>query len=93
MSGSNRYNEFEELMAAALISGCVIFVLYLIVASVSILFLKWLLAILNIAICIGGLGILICSGELTRPRSLWLGCGFFGLLACQIVSLILNYPA
>ena len=92
MSSHNRYQEFEMLMATALISAAVIFVLYLLIASAGIVWLKWVLAILDIALCAGGFGILLHSGELLRPRSLWLSCGFFAVLACLLVSLNLNYP-
>lgn len=92
MSTGNRYKEFEQLMTAALLAGCVIFVLYLIVAAVGIGWLKWLLAIIDYIVCGAGLLCLVQSKELLRPRSLWLSCGFFAIAACLLVSLILNYP-
>lgn len=92
MSNGNRYKEFEQLMTAALLAGCVIFLLYLIVAGVGIGWLKWLLAIIDILMCGAGLVFLFQSRELLRQRSLWLSCGFFAVLACLLVSLILNYP-
>ena len=93
MSGNNRYKEFEQLMTAALLASVVIFVLYLIVASISIVWLKWILAIIDMAVCLGGLFFLVQSKELLHQRSLWLSCGFFSTFACLLSSLILNYPA
>ena len=36
---------------------------------------------------------LIRSRELLKQRSLWITMGFFGILICTIVSLIVNYPS
>lgn len=93
MSNNNRYKEFEQLMTALLLAGTVVFVLYLIVAGVGILWLKATLAVIELLICLGGFALLYASRELTRPRSLWLTCGYLALFVCILVSLILNYPA
>ncbi len=92
MSKNNRYKDFEQLMTAALLAGVVIFVLYMIVAGVGIVWLKILLAIIDLLLCIAGLAFLYMSRELTRQRSLWMSCGFFALFVCLLVSLILQYP-
>ena len=91
MSGNNRYKEFEKLMTTVLIAAAVIFVLYLILSGIA--WLKVLLAIGDLLLCLGGLAFLHLNRELTKPRSLWLSCGFFAILMCLLASLILNYPA
>ena len=92
MAKRNRYREMEKRMTAALIADAVIFVLYLIFAGVGILWLKIVLAVLEILVALGCLALLYLSRELLRPRSLWLSTGFFSLSLCTLVSLILAFP-
>lgn len=92
MAKKNRYQEMEQLMTVALIADVIIFVLYLIVAGAGILWLKILLAVFALLIAAAALGFLFLTQELLKQRSLWLSCGFFSVLICTVVSLILAYP-
>ncbi len=89
MARRDRYREFEQLMTIGLLACTGLFVLYLI-AGIS--WLKAIFAILAIGISVGGLVMLWLSQELLRPRSLWLSCGFFSVIACTLASLILAFP-
>jgi len=88
----NRYKELEQLMTIALIAGAVLFLLYLICAIAGILWLKVVIAIIAILLCLAGLTLLYMTKELLRQRSLWLTTGFLSVLLCIVVSLILNFP-
>ena len=92
MANHDRYHQFERAMTAALFCNTLVFILYLIAAAAGILWLKALLAVLSLLIPVFGLVILRISRELTKPRSLWLGCGFFAIAACTLASVILAYP-
>ena len=88
----NRYKELEQLMTLGLIGGAVLFVLYLICAIAAIVWLKIFLGIVTILLCLAALALLYMTKELLRQRSLWLTTGFFSLLLCLLVSMILNFP-
>ena len=88
----NRYKEMEKIMTSARISDGVLFLLYLICAAASVIWLKVLLAIATILIALAGLAFLYLSQELLRKRSLWLTTGFFSVFLCILVSLILAFP-
>lgn len=92
MAKRSRYKEMEQLMTTLLIADAIIFVLYLIVAGAGIVWLKIITALLEFLISFGSLAFLYLSQELMKQRSLWLTCGFFGLLICLIASLILAFP-
>ena len=92
MSNHDRYKEFEQLMTVSLIANVFIFIAYLIAAAAHIGWLKVIFAILTLANAGLGLGMLYLNRELTKPRSLWMGCGYFGILCCLLASLILAYP-
>lgn len=92
MSNRDRYKEFEQLMTVSLIANAFVFVAYLIAAATHIGWLKVIFAILTLGNAVLGLGMLYLNRELTKPRSLWMGCGFFGILCCCLASLILAYP-
>lgn len=92
MAKRDRYKEFEQLMTVSLLGCVALFVLYLIVAAAGIAWLKVILAIVDILIPLGGLALLWMSKELLRPRSLWISCGFFSVIACTLASLILAFP-
>ena len=70
----------------------ILFLLYLLVAGYGILWLKAVTSIF--AILLSGLCLIFLhlSGELLRQRSLWLSTGFFGILICTVVSLLVNLP-
>ncbi len=92
MAKRNRYKEMETILTALLISCTVIFVLYLIVAGAGILWLKVLTSVLIFLISGCCLALLYMTKELLRPRSLWMTSGFFSLILCTLVSLILAFP-
>ena len=92
MARQSRYKQMEQLLTRALIISAILFVLYLVTASASILWLKILIAIAIILLSVAGLGLLYMSKELLKQRSLWLTTGFFGLLICVISSLVLAFP-
>ena len=88
----NRYQEMEQLLTVALIASAILFVLYLICAIASILWLKIVIAVIAMLFCLAGLALLYLTKELLRQRSLWLSTGFFSVFLCILVSLILNFP-
>lgn len=92
MAKRNRYKEMEKLMTAVLITNGILFLLYLIAACADVQWLKWLCGILNILISGAGLAFLYQTKELLKQRSLWLSSGFFAILMCVLVSLILAFP-
>ena len=92
MAKQNRYKEMEKLMTTALIADAVIFLLYLIVAGVGIVWLKVITAILCLLLSVLGLVFLYLTKELLRQRSLWMSTGFFAVLMCLLVSLIVAFP-
>ena len=92
MSKRNRYKDLERFMTICLIANAAIFVLYLIFAAVGIVWLKVILAIFSILLPLGCLSLLYLSQELLRQRSLWMSTGFFSVLLCTAVSLILAFP-
>ena len=89
-SRRNHYQDLEKLLKTALLANAAVFVLYLIFAG--IVWLKVIFALFAILIPLAGLALLFLSRELLRQRSLWLTTGFFSLLICTVVSLILAFP-
>jgi len=89
----SRYKEMELAMTVLLLANAVVFILYLIVASVGILWLKAITSVF--ALILSGLCLvyLYLSKELLRQRSLWLTAGYFGIFLCTLVSLLVNFPA
>ena len=88
-----RYKRMELNFTILLIANAVLFLLYLLVAGYGILWLKAVTSIF--AILLSGLCLIFLhlSGELLRQRSLWLSTGFFGILICTVVSLLVNFPS
>ena len=92
MAKRNRYREMESKMTLVLISAAVFFLLYLVCASFGLAVLKYILAVVSIiasGLCLAWLYI---TGEFKRRRSLWMVTGFISIIACLLVSLILNCP-
>ena len=92
MAKRNRYREMESKMTLVLISATVFFILYLICASFGLSVLKYILAVVSILASALCLAWLYLTGEFKRRRSLWMVTGFISIIACLLVSLILNYP-
>ena len=89
----NRYRQFESNITLSLIGDLALFLLYMLFASMGIIWLKVILAIFCGILSLGVLGILYLNQELTKPRSLWMTVGAASIAACLLVSLLLNYPS
>lgn len=85
----NPYLELEKILKTGLLANTAAFVLYLLFA---VAWLKVIFAIFAVLIPVAGLALLFLSRELLRQRSLWLTTGYFSLLICTVVSLILAFP-
>ena len=92
-NNSSKYKEMEFIFTIALIADEVLFVIYLIAAGFSVIWLKILTAVVAILLSAGCLVLLYFSGELLKQRSLWLSVGFAAVLVCLVFSLVLNYPS
>lgn len=88
-----RYKESERIWTYGLIADAAIGVLYLLMAGLGVVWLKWILAIAAILLSAAGLGSLYLTGELRRHRSLYLTAGYGAVAVVVLVSLILNYPS
>lgn len=88
----NRYQQMQWNMIYALVAATGLFLLYLVFAAFGITWLKVIIAILTIMICLGCLALLYFSRELLKPRSLWMSATAAAVLICLLFSLILNYP-
>ena len=90
MTQRNRYQKMELYMTGILLAALTLFVLYFVFAG--IVWVKVILSILIILICCLCLTYLYLTGELRKPRSLWMGTAAAALLVCLIVSLLLSFP-
>ena len=90
---TSRYQELERYMTYILAGDAGLFVLYLLCAGFGVVWLKVILAVIGIVGSLLGIGYLYMTGELLKPRSLWMGTGFAAVVLCLLVSLILNYPS
>lgn len=93
MAKRRRYKDIERLLTQILLGDTAVFVLYLIFAGVGVTVLKVITSIIAIAASGLCLGYLYLCGETKKRRSRWLVMGFGAIIACVLVSLILNYPA
>ena len=93
MAKRSRYKDMERGMTILLIASALDFILFLVFAGMGILWLKVITAIFAILMPVLCLSFLFLSWELLKQRSLWITMGFFGILICTIVSLIVNYPS
>ncbi|HIT33299.1 MAG TPA: hypothetical protein IAC31_01550 [Candidatus Faecousia intestinigallinarum] len=89
----NRYQEFERYATYYLLGDAALFLLYLLFAGLGVVWLKVFLAIVAILASALGIGYLYITGELLRPRSLWMGTALAAIILCVLTSLILNYPS
>ncbi len=90
---AQRFKENERVLAIGLIADAALFLLYLLMAGLGIVWLKWVLAVVAILLSGVGLAVLYLTGELRRQRSLYLSAGFAAVIVCIFISLILNYPS
>lgn len=88
-----RYKENERIWIYGVIADAGIFALYLLMAGLGVVWLKWILAIAAILLSAAGLASLYLTGELRRQRSLYLTAGFGAVIVVILFSLILNYPS
>lgn len=87
------FRSFERLMTRAILGALAVFVMMLAAAAIGIGWLKWLLAILVMAVSVLGFTILVLKQEHRRRRSHWMLASFASLLACTLASLLLGFPA
>ena len=92
-SESQRFKENERILAIGLIADAALFLLYLLIAGLGVVWLKWVLAVVAILLAGAGLAVLYLTSELRRQRSLYLSAGFAAVVVCIFISLILNYPS
>ncbi len=90
---AQRFKENERVLAIGLIADAALFLLYLLMAGLGVVWLKWVLAVVAILLSGVGLAVLYLTGELRRQRSLYLSAGFAAVIVCIFISLILNYPS
>ena len=88
-----RYKENERIWIYGVIADAGIFALYLLMAGLGVVWLKWILAIAAILQSAAGLASLYLTGQLRRQRSLYLTAGFGAVIVVILFSLILNYPS
>lgn len=88
-----RYKQNERIWIYGLLADAGIFLLYLLMAGVGAVFMKWFLAVLAILVSAAGIGTLYLTGEWRRQRSLYLTAGFGAVALVILFSLILNYPS
>lgn len=88
-----RYKENERIWVYGLLADAAIGVLYLLMAGLGVVWLKWILAIAAILLSAAGLASLYLTGEFRRQRSLYLTAGFGAVAVVVLFSLLLNYPS
>lgn len=88
-----RYKENERIWVYGLLADAGIAALYLLMAGLGVIWLKWLLAIAAILLSAAGLASLYLTGEFRRQRSLYLTAGYGAVVIVILFSLILNYPS
>ena len=84
---------FLNIWIYGVIADAGIFALYLLMAGLGVVWLKWILAIAAVLLSAAGLASLYLTGELRRQRSLYLTAGFGAVIVVILFSLILNYPS
>ena len=90
---SSNSQKMERFLTLLLIIDLVIFLLFFISTIAGGIVLRVISILLLVLIGPYGLWLLYSAKELFTQRSLWLTCGFGGILLCTIVSLICNYPS
>lgn len=90
MAKPNRYKQMEFYMTCSLAADLVLFVLYLVCAK--IIWLKVILSLFILLLSALCLTLLYKSGELQKPRSLWMSTAFVAIMICLLFSLLLNFP-
>ena len=88
-----RYKKMESIITAVLCLDSVIFVAYLIFASIGVVGFKITAAILCFLLSGAVLYFLYLTRELLRKRSLWMTLAAACIIICILASLILKFPA
>ncbi len=88
----NNYKDLDRYMTYVLIGTGALFLLYLLFAALSIIWLKVILSILIFLACAGVLAVLYLSGEILKLRSRWMTLGAGCTALCLLVSLITGCP-
>ena len=93
MATRMRYKQLDQLLTRVIIADTAVFILYLIFAAFGLSVLKYIIAIIALAVSGLCLFYLYKLGEFKKARSRWLVMGFGAIILCTLVSLILNYPS
>ncbi len=88
MERTDRYHIYSRRVSGLLLADTAFFILFLFTGG----WVEILLGVAALLLGIAGLALQVLTRELLRQRSLWLSCGFFGVIICTLVSMILNYP-
>ena len=89
----NAFRRFEAVMTRAILGILALFLLMLVSAAAGIVWLRWTLGLLVIALCGLGTVLLVLKQEHRRRRSWWMLSAFLGMCLCTLVSLIVGFPA
>ena len=89
----NRYKLMVRNMTITIMVNLVFFLVFLIAAGNSIVWLKVISFIMILIISSLCLAVLYLSKELLRQRSIWMTVASFAILACTLFSLILRFPS
>lgn len=92
MGKRSRFRQMEDLMTKIILVDLVVFVLYLVCASMGWTVFKVITAIITIFGSFLCLGWLFLTGEFPRRRSLWMITALACIAICTVISLLLNFP-
>ena len=92
-NNKNRYKEMEKYMTIILIALAVFFIIYLVTAGTGVIWLKVLMAIIDILVGLLCLAYLYITKLIFAPRSLWMTFAAASIVICILFSLILNFPS
>ena len=93
MAKRSRLRQMEDLMTKIILVDLVVFVLYLVCASMGWTVFKVITAIITIFGSFLCLGWLFLTGEFPRRRSLWMITALACIAVCTVISLLLNFPS
>ena len=88
----NRYKQMELYVGCALGVDLLFFVIYMIAAGSSVIWLKVVCAVLVFLIGLAVVGYLYLTKELFKRRSQWMVVAAAALILCTLFSLILRFP-
>lgn len=88
----NSFRQLERSLTIVILAATALFVLTLSAGGMGIGWLKLIFGVLTILISGLGFTFLVLVHEHKRRRSLWMLAAFGSLVACTLVSMLLNYP-